>query len=125
MGTVGQIVLALVDVIVALFGLIAAFSIWKSRTESSRYESSFFEHVWRWDDFYDTTIGRPITRISSFAGDVVEPKIIDGAVTAIAASVRNSAQGVSKTQSGFVRHYALAMTLGLSVIVVYLVGRAG
>ncbi|MEI8268577.1 MAG: NADH-quinone oxidoreductase subunit L [Acidimicrobiaceae bacterium] len=125
MGTVGQIVLALVDVIVALFGLIAAFSIWKSRTESSRYESSFFEHVWRWDDFYDTTIGRPITRISSFAGDVVEPKIIDGAVTAIAASVRNSAHGVSKTQSGFVRHYALAMTLGLSVIVVYLVGRAG
>ena len=124
-GTTGQILLALVDVIVALFGLIAAFSIWKSRTESVRFESSFFERVWRWDDFYDAAIGRPITRASHFAGDVIEPKIIDGAVSAVALSVRNSAQGVRKTQSGFVRHYALAMMLGLSVLVVYLVGRAG
>ncbi len=124
-GTMGEIVLSLVDVIVALFGLIAAFSIWKARTESTRFESSFFENVWRWDDFYDTTIGRPLTRASHFAGDVVEPKILDGAVTAIAVSVRNSAEGVRKTQSGFVRHYALAMTLGLSIVVVYLVGRAG
>ncbi len=124
-GTTGQILLALVDVIVALFGLIAAFSIWKSRTESVRFESSFFERVWRWDDFYDAAIGRPITRASHFAGDVIEPKIIDGAVSAVALSVQNSAQGVRKTQSGFVRHYALAMMLGLSVLVVYLVGRAG
>ena len=124
-GTTGEILLALVDVIVALVGLIAAFSIWKSRTESSRFESSFFERVWRWDDFYDATLGRPITRASKFAGDVIEPKIIDGAVSAVALSVRNSAEGVRKTQSGFVRHYALAMMLGLSVLVVYLVGRAG
>jgi len=124
-GATGQILLALVDVIVALVGLIAAFSIWKSRTESSRFESSFFERVWRWDDFYDATLGRPITRASQFAGDVIEPKIIDGAVSAVALSVRNSAEGVRKTQSGFVRHYALAMMLGLSVLVVYLVGRAG
>ena len=124
-GATGQILLALVDVIVALVGLIAAFSIWKSRTESSRFESSFFERVWRWDDFYDATLGRPITRASKFAGDVIEPKIIDGAVSAVALSVRNSAEGVRKTQSGFVRHYALAMMLGLSVLVVYLVGRAG
>jgi NADH-quinone oxidoreductase subunit L len=124
-GATGQVLLALVDVIVALVGLIAAFSIWKSRTESSRFESSFFERVWRWDDFYDATLGRPITRASQFAGDVIEPKIIDGAVSAVALSVRNSAEGVRKTQSGFVRHYALAMMLGLSVLVVYLVGRAG
>jgi hypothetical protein len=32
---------------------------------------------------------------------------------------------VRKIQSGFVRHYALAMALGLAVIVVYLVARVG
>jgi hypothetical protein len=39
--------------------------------------------------------------------------------------VRRSAEGVRKVQSGFVRQYALAMALGLAVIVVYLVARVG
>ena len=117
--------LAAVDVVAAVVGLLAAFSIWRSTVESPRYEPSFLEHVWHWDDFYDETIGRPLTVASRFADDVIEPKVIDGAVTGIAVAVRRSAQGVRKVQSGFVRHYALATVLGLAVIVVYLVARVG
>jgi succinate dehydrogenase hydrophobic anchor subunit len=43
----------------------------------------------------------------------------------LAAGIVHSSQGVRKIQSGFVRHYALAMALGLAVIVVYLVARVG
>src|SRR5271154_1164021 len=78
--TVAQWGLAAVDVVVAVLGLLAAFSIWKNITESSRYESPFLEHVWHWDDFYDATIGRPLTRLAYFSDDVIEPKVIDGAV---------------------------------------------
>ena len=123
--TAAQYTLAGVDIVAAILGLIAAYSIWRDRSSSPRYEREFLERVWHWDDFYDTTIGRPLTEAAQFGDVVVEPRVIDGAVTGIAVGVRRSAEGVRKVQSGFVRHYALAMVLGLSVIVVYLVARVG
>jgi NADH-quinone oxidoreductase subunit L len=81
--------------------------------------------VWHWDDAYDAVIGRPLTRAAQFEDDVIEPKVIDGAVTALAVSVRRSGEGLRKVQSGFVRHYALATVLGLAVVIVFLVARVG
>jgi NADH-quinone oxidoreductase subunit L len=121
--TAAQWGLAAVDVAAAVFGLLAAFSIWQHITESSRFESSFLEHVWRWDDFYDATIGRPLTEAAVFSDEVIEPKVIDGAVTGVAVATRNSAEGLRKLQSGFARQYALAMVLGFAVIIAYLVAR--
>jgi NADH-quinone oxidoreductase subunit L len=123
--TVAQYGLALVDVAAAVLGLLAAFSIWRNISESTRFESSFLEHVWHWDDVYDAGIGRPLTRVAQFEDDVIEPKVIDGAVTALAVSVRRSGEGLRKVQSGFVRHYALATVLGLAVVIVFLVARVG
>ncbi len=123
--TAAQTTLAGVDFVAAVIGLAAAYSIWRDRSSSTRYERPFLEHVWRWDDFYDATIGRPLTEAARFGDAVVEPRLVDGAVTAVAVGVRRSAEGVRKVQSGFARHYALAMVLGLSVIVVYLVARVG
>ena len=123
--TLAQTTLAGVDFVAAIVGLSAAFAVWRNRSSSPRYERAFLERVWRWDDFYDATIGRPLTEGAHFADAVVEPRLVDGAVTAIAVGVRRSAEGVRKVQSGFARHYALAMVLGLSAIVVYLVARVG
>ncbi len=123
--TAAQWALALVDVAAALLGLLVAFTIWRSIHESTRYERPFLEHVWHWDDAYDAVIGRPLTRAAQIANDVVEPRLIDGAVAGVAVAVRRSAESVRKVQSGFVRHYALAMVLGLGVVVVYLVARVG
>jgi NADH-quinone oxidoreductase subunit L len=123
--TVAQYGLALVDVAAAIFGLLAAYSIWRNISESKRWESPFLEHVWHWDDFYDATIGRPLTDAAQFGDDVIEPEVIDGAITGLAVSVRRSAEGLRKVQSGFVRHYALATVLGLAVVIVYLVARVG
>ena len=123
--TGAQYGLALVDVAAALFGLAAAFSIWRNISSSPRYESSFLEHVWHWDDFYDATIGRPLTHAAVTLDDVVEAKVIDGAVAGVAEGVRRSGEGLRKVQSGFVRHYALATVLGMAVIVIYLVARVG
>src|ERR1700722_888527 len=121
--TTEQWVLAAVDVVAALIGLAAAFTIWRDLKVGERFESKFFEHVWYWDDFYDTTIGRPLTAMADFDEAVVEPKVIDSAVTGVAVGIRNSAEGLRKIQSGFVRQYALAMVLGFAVIIVYLVAR--
>jgi NADH-quinone oxidoreductase subunit L len=121
--TAAQYGLALVDVAAAVFGLLAAFSIWRNISESPRFESSFLEHVWHWDDAYDAAIGRPLTEAAQYGDDVIEPKVIDGAVTGLAVSVRRSGEELRKVQSGFVRHYALATVLGVAVIIVFLVAR--
>ncbi len=121
--TLAQWGLAAVDVAAAIIGLFAAFTIWRGIYESPRFESTFFEHVWYWDDAYDATVGRPLTEVAQFSDDVIEPDVIDGAVTGVAVLIRRSAEGLRKVQSGFVRQYALAMMLGFAVIVVYLVAR--
>jgi NADH-quinone oxidoreductase subunit L len=121
--TLAQWGLAAIDAVVAVFGLLAGYTIWRNITESSRYESSFLEHVWHWDDFYDATIGRPLTHLAYFSDDVIEPKVIDGAVSGVGVAVRNSAEGLRKVQSGFARQYALAMVLGFAVIIAFLVAR--
>jgi NADH-quinone oxidoreductase subunit L len=115
--------LALVDFAAAVIGLFAAFTIWRNTVESTTFERPFFEHVWRWDDAYDAVLGRPLEHLAQVSNDVVEDRIIDGAVEGLGGSVQRSGEGIRKLQAGMVRQYALAMVLGLTVIVVYLVGR--
>ena len=121
--TLAQYGLAAVDVAAAIIGLLAAFTIWRDISSSTKYEIPFLEHVWHWDDAYDAVIGRPLTEAAQFSDDVIEPRVIDGAITGVAVSVRRSGEGLRKVQSGFVRHYALATVLGLAVVLVYLVAR--
>jgi len=113
-----------VDVVAAVLGLLAAFSVWKTTNPWPKAESSFLERVWRWDDAYDATLGRPAARLAQFGQDVVEPVVLDGAVNGVATLARRSAQAVSKSQTGFVRHYALVVVAALSVAVLFLVGRS-
>jgi NADH-quinone oxidoreductase subunit L len=123
--TLSQYGLAAVDTAAALIGLAVAFTIWRARSDDNKLTPAFFEHVWYWDDFYDATIGRPLEKLAVFSDAVVEDEVIDGGVMGLAEGIRRSSEGVRKIQSGFVRHYALAMALGMAVIVVYLVARVG
>jgi len=123
--TSAQWVLAAVDLVAAVVGIAAAFTIWRQTSPwPSRYESSFLERVWLWDDAYDAVIGRPAEHAAAFTGEVIEPRVIDGAVIAVATSVRRSAEGTRKVQSGLLRQYALAIVMGMAVLVVYLLTRS-
>ena len=119
-----EVLLATADALAAVVGLVLAFSVWRSTSPWPRYESTFFEAVWRWDDAYDRTIGRPAQRLATFGAEVVEPRIIDGAVHGVAGTVVRSATGVRKIQTGYVRHYGLAMVIGTALTVLFLVARS-
>jgi NADH-quinone oxidoreductase subunit L len=116
--------LAGVDVVAAIFGLLVAATIWRRTSPWPRAESSFLARVWRLDDLYDATLGRPTQRAAAFSARVIEPHVIDGAVVGAASLVRRSAEGVRKTQSGFLRHYALAVISGLAILVMFLLLRS-
>ena len=120
-----QITLSVVDVVAALIGLGAGVMLWRSRSSAPALEPSFLEHVWYWDEGYDRVIGRPLTGLAALSGSVIEDTIIDGGVRGVVTGVERLSAEVRKVQTGFVRHYALAMVLGLAFIVLYLVARVG
>jgi NADH-quinone oxidoreductase subunit L len=120
-----QITLSLADAAVAILGLAAGWVLWRSRVSDATLEPAFLERVWFWDDAYDATIGRPLTRVARILSTGVEEQIVDGAVMGVARTVARTSVGVRKMQTGFVRHYALAMFLGVALIMVYLVARVG
>jgi NADH-quinone oxidoreductase subunit L len=123
--TDAQLVLAIVDVLAAVVGIVAAFSMWRRVSPwPTKYESPFLERVWRWDDAYDATIGRPAEHAAAFASDVLEDEVIDGAVRGVATGVRRTSEGLRGAQSGFLRQYALATVLGMAVLILYLLTRS-
>ncbi len=118
-----QIVLAVVDAIMALIGIVVAWVAWREGPVRPRWEPKFFANVWYWDNFYDAIIGRPGHRLAEEAARV-DIEVIDGAVMAAAAIVTKRAQALRRIQTGQVRQYALFIAAGLLAILVFLLVKA-
>ncbi|MDA8368775.1 MAG: NADH-quinone oxidoreductase subunit L [Nocardiopsaceae bacterium] len=54
---------------------------------------------------------------------VIDTKVVDGLVNGVAASVRNSSEGLRTAQTGFARTYALTMLFGAAIVVATLAVR--
>lgn len=121
--TATQWVLSAIDGLAAATGIVLATRLWRTTSPWPKYESSFLERVWRWDDAYDATIGRPLTAAAEYGLTVVEPRVLDGAVQGIAGAAQESGSVIRRVQSGFVRHYALLMVLGVATVLMFVVAR--
>jgi NADH-quinone oxidoreductase subunit L len=118
-----QLGLAVVDTVAAVVGLGVAAWAWSGRVSRPALEPQFLQRVWYWDDFYDAVIGRPGEAMAGFAATVVETRVIDGAVNGVADLVRLSSSGLRRLQTGYVRNYALGITLGLAAVVAFFISR--
>ena len=118
-----QYILATIDALVALAGVVIAWVIWSKKTDRPNLERPFFKNVWYWDNFYDLVIGRPLTRFSQFCLNVVDLKVLDGAVNGMASLATRSAKGLRKVQTGQVRQYALVLVAGIAALLLYLLIR--
>src|SRR6202165_872994 len=117
-GTATFIGLAALSVLVALVGFAVAYLLharrpelavaWRTRLGPIH---TLVEHKYYIDELYDRLFVRPGLALARFLNDVVEPRVIDGAVNAVAAAVMVEAQDVRGIQTGRVRSYAL-VTLG-------------
>ena len=118
-----QWVLGITDAAVAFLGLGVAWQLWRAKAERPELTPGFLYHVWHWDDLYDAVIGRPGQALARFSATVVDGRIIDGAVNGVASLVRSTGTGVRRLQTGYVRNYALGISLGMAVIVGFMVTR--
>jgi NADH-quinone oxidoreductase subunit L len=120
----GLWVLALTDIAAAVIGLILALALWRgSQVDKPELEPEFLQRVWYWDDVYDALIGRPSQRLANFLAWVVDARIIDGAVYGAAQLVKVTGTATRKLQTGYVRNYALGITLGMAAIIVFMLSR--
>jgi NADH-quinone oxidoreductase subunit L len=90
---------------------------WRTRL---RPIHTLVEHKYYVDELYDRLFVRPGLALARFLNDVVEPRVIDGAVNAVAAAVLVEAREFRAIQTGRVRSYAL-VTLGGAVGVLLIV----
>ncbi len=113
---------------------------------------TFLNRKWYWDEAYEAIFINPFKRLGDFLAMAVDWKflhdfvhdniivdafrgwglllskpidsgIIDGAVNGIAELIDGTSRGLRRTQTGYVRNYALAVVLGVVAIMGYLLIR--
>ena len=124
------VIFGIVSTVIALSGIFLAFMMYiKNRpgpvAMGARYAGlyHFLFNKWGFDQLYDRTIVKPFYAFAMFLWQVVDVRIIDGTVNGLARGTVALSQRLRKVQTGLVSNYALAIALGMVVILgVYLVG---
>ena len=74
------------------------------------------ENKWYVDEIYQTIIVNPLKSISAFFNNIVESKMIDGAVNGVGKAVNYSSRQLRWLQSGQVGAYVLLMVIGILIL---------
>jgi NADH-quinone oxidoreductase subunit L len=83
----------------------------------------FLYNKWYIDEIYGKFIVQPLQRFSVFLWRIVDIGVIDAAVNGVATGIAATSQRLRHVQTGLVANYALAIALGMVLIVgVYLAG---
>jgi NADH-quinone oxidoreductase subunit L len=123
-------VFGVISTVVALGGIGVAYLTYITGAMSAREVGARFAGVyrfllnkWYFDELYDVLFVRPMRAFSVFLWRVVDVGVIDAAVNGVALGIGAIAQRLRHVQTGLVANYALAIALGMVVLVgVYLAG---
>ncbi|MFQ6132622.1 MAG: NADH-quinone oxidoreductase subunit L [Armatimonadota bacterium] len=74
---------------------------------------------YRIDELYAAVVVSPGHRLSQWCWQFVDVKVVDAAVNGLAEAFGQFGQALRRTQTGYVRHYALATVLGALIMLVY------
>jgi len=120
-----QVLLGLVALVLGAGGIFLARRVdLKHPSKAARFEPALFANAW----YVDRGISNLVSGPGRALFDAVawfDRTIVDGAVNGAAVVVRGAAVGLRKTQTGFVRSYALAVAIGAVIVVGWLLTRAG
>ena len=123
LGAGSEIIFAVIDAVLALFGVALAYSLWRTAVYRREVEPTFLERAWFIDWSYDRLLARNSTRMAAFTSAVVESRVIDGAVNGFAVLWRRSGTVLRRVQTGYVRNYALGIMAGLVVLLAWVASR--
>ena len=125
MSSLSRLTLGAMDGVFAIVGIGVASALWIRSSSRPGIEPRFLASGWGIDGFYDRAIARSSTKLSESFATVVEVKVIDRATMSMGALVGLAGKYLRKVQSGYIRNYALYISIGAIVILGYFVTRAG
>jgi len=115
---------AILSTIVALSGIFVAYLTYITGTISATAVARRFNGIylflyerWRIDEFFDRNVVQQLKRFAMFSWRVIDVGIIDGTVNGTARLVTGLSGRLRTLQTGLVANYALAIALGMVVII--------
>jgi NADH-quinone oxidoreductase subunit L len=118
-----KVALAVIAAGTAIAGVLAGYLAWYRRPENPALEPAVLERAWGVDELVTATAGGPVRAGADWLANFFDKRIVDGAVNGVATVVRASGTQLRKTQTGYVRNYALGITGGTVLLLVYVVVR--
>lgn len=117
-----------ISVGIAAFGILLAWTMYVKNPElPAKFTAKFaglykvVYNKWYVDELYDFLFVNPCKKIGTFLWRGFDVKVVDGAVNGVAWVVKGLGSGLKYTQSGYLHNYAVAMVVGVVVIVGYYV----
>jgi len=120
-----KVTLALVATSAAVAGIGFAYATFMKARRLDAYEPVVLKKAWGIDGLYAALIVTPGRALAAFSAYVVDARIIDGVVNGLGTAVRGSGGVLRKVQTGYVRNYALGVAFGATVLLGWVMVRAG
>lgn len=109
--------LLLVAVIVAASGILISIAVY-AKSKLKVIEPRILEHAWNYDKGVSRLVGGPGASAFNLI-TWIDANIVDGVVNGVGELIRSAAGSVRRVQSGFVRTYALLISLGAVLILAW------
>jgi len=124
LSTATKWVLGVVDSVAALIGLGVAFPLWTRQWHRPELEPTFLQRGWYIDTAIDALASHGGQRVAAVAGGPVEQGVIDGAVRGAGRLAALVGGVVRRTQTGYVRQYAVGIVLGTVALLAWMAAQA-
>jgi NADH-quinone oxidoreductase subunit L len=115
-----------VSSLIALIGIGLAYWFYVVNPEMPADLAVRFKTIFRWlvnkyyvDDLYDVLFVKPGKALASFLAQGIDQAVIDGVIDGGARLIGRGGAWLGRLQSGYIPHYALAMFIGVIVVVAY------
>ncbi len=123
-----SIVTAAISLSVALLGLFLSYLVYGRKFSqkpqndplSGNFLYTMLENKWKIDELYNAIIIRPYSGLANFLSGPIDLGIINNISGGLAWLMQASAEVIRGIQTGFVRTYALAVFLGVVLILVFI-----
>jgi NADH-quinone oxidoreductase subunit L len=120
--------LEIIVIALAVAGIVAGYFVYQrlttTRDEQLRYEPDILLKSWYYDLGISAFMGGPVRRASHWLATTFEWVVIDGAVSGTARLLSAGAERTRRVQTGQVRNYAVGLTAGAALLLLFVLYRA-
>ena len=125
-----EYLLMVISIVIVLIGILVAHRFYIRNPETPKKLAQRFKTPYRIvfnkyyvDEFYSMVVVKPLVNFALFLWKIVDVQIIDGTANGLASFTKWVGEVFRRTETGYLRNYALSLIFGAIVILTYFVFR--